>query len=82
MIGVSMRISADVRAAMTEIARQFGRLGGKTAAKNMTPEERTARAKKAAEAAAEVRTAKRLAREGLKRDRKAAKQKRSGRLAK
>jgi hypothetical protein len=28
---------------MTEIARKFGRLGGKTAAMNMTPEERLAR---------------------------------------
>ena len=46
---------------MTEIARKFGRQGGKTAAQNMTPEQRSARAKKAAKAAAEKRTAKRLA---------------------
>ena len=58
-----MKIPADVRAAMTEIARQFGKLGGKTAAKNMTPQERTSRAKKAAAAAAKKRTAKRLERE-------------------
>jgi hypothetical protein len=64
---------------MTEIARRFGRLGGKTAARNMTPEERLARAKKAAKAAAEQRTAKRLAREGLKRDKQEAKQQRSRR---
>jgi hypothetical protein len=38
----------------------YGKLGGKTAAKNMTPEERVARAKKASEAAAAKRTAKRL----------------------
>jgi hypothetical protein len=74
-----MKIPADVREAMTEIARMFGRQGGKTSARNMTPEERSARAKKASLAAAEVRTAKRLAREGLKRDRQAAKRKRSGR---
>jgi hypothetical protein len=75
---MNIQISADVRAAMTEIARRFGRLGGKTAARNMTPEERLARAKKAAKAAAEQRTAKRLARKGLKRDKQAAKRKRSG----
>jgi hypothetical protein len=46
---------------MTEIARKFGKQGGKKAAQNMTPEQRTARAKKAAKAAAEKRTAKRLA---------------------
>jgi hypothetical protein len=56
-----VRITAEVRAAMTEVARKFGKLGGKTAAQNMTPEERTARAKKASLAAAKARTAKRLA---------------------
>jgi hypothetical protein len=76
---MNIRIPADVGEAITEIARRLGRLGGKTAAKNMTREERLARAKKAAEAAAEQRTAKRLAREGLKRDNQAAKRKRSGR---
>ena len=35
----AIKIPAGVREAMTEIARKFGRLGGKTAAKNMTPEE-------------------------------------------
>jgi hypothetical protein len=43
------------------------------------PEERSARSKKASLATAEVRTAKRLAREGLRRDRQVAKRKRSGR---
>ncbi len=66
-----MKIPASLRAAMTEIARKFGRQGGKTAAKNMTREERSARARKAAKASAEKRTAKRLAREGLKREQKA-----------
>ena len=60
---------------MTEIARKFGSQGGKAAAQNMTPEERSARAKKAAKAAAEKRTAKRIAREGIKREKKAAKRK-------
>jgi len=55
---------------MTEIVRMFGRQGCKASARNMTPEERSARAKKASLAAAEVRTAKRLAREGLRRDRR------------
>jgi hypothetical protein len=60
---MSIRIPAEVRAAMAEIARKTGALGGKTAARNMTAEERSARAKKAATAAAEKRTADRLARE-------------------
>jgi hypothetical protein len=72
---MGIQIPAEVRAAMTEIARRFGRQGGKTAAKNMTPEERSARAKKAAKAAAEKRTAKRLASEGIRREKKAAKRK-------
>lgn len=58
-----MKIPPEVRAAMTEIARTFGREGGKKAAKNMTPEQRSARAKKASEAAAKKRTAERLERE-------------------
>ncbi len=58
-----MKIPADVRAAMTEIARKFGRQGGKASAKNLTAEERSARAKKASLAAAKKRTADRLARE-------------------
>ena len=64
---------------MTEIASMFGRQGGKASARNMTAEERSARAKKAPLAAAEQRTAKRSAPEGLKRDRQDAKRKRSGR---
>jgi hypothetical protein len=61
--GMSVRIPPEVRAAMMEISRKFGKQGGKKAAANMTPEQRTARAKKAAEAAARKRTADRLARE-------------------
>ena len=63
---MSIRIPADVRAAMTEIARKFGRQGGKTAAGNMTAAERSARAKKASDAAARNRTAARLAGEHVK----------------
>jgi hypothetical protein len=73
--GMSLKIPPEVRAAMAEIARKFGTQGGKTAAQNMTPEERTARAKKAAKVAADRRTAKRLAKEGLAREKKAAKRK-------
>ncbi len=42
---------------------KYGKLGGKASAKNLTPEERSARAKKASLAAARKRTADRLARE-------------------
>jgi len=53
---MAIKIPADVREAMTEIARRFGRrLVGKTAAKNMAPEERLARPKKTAKAAADRR---------------------------
>ena len=60
---MGVKIPADVRAAMTEIARKFGRQGGKKAAQDSTPEERSARAKIASAAAAKKRTADRLARE-------------------
>lgn len=40
-----------------ETGRQGGKIGGKKAALNMTPAERTARAKKAAKASARVRSA-------------------------
>jgi hypothetical protein len=59
---MGIKIPPEVRAAMTEIARTFGRQGGKKAAKNMTPEQRSARAKTASEAAAKKRTAARLER--------------------
>ena len=71
---MSVKIPADVRAAMTEIAREFGRQGGKKAARNSTPEERSARAKIASLAAAQKRTADRLAREATqKRSKKSGK---------
>lgn len=60
---MSIKIPAEVWAAMREISRKFGRMGGKAAARNMTPEERSARATKASAAAARKRTAERLARE-------------------
>jgi len=63
---MAVKIPPEVLAAMAEIARKTGRLGGKVAAKNMTPEQRSARAKKASLAAAKKRTAERLARAGGK----------------
>jgi hypothetical protein len=58
---MALNIPAKLRNAMTEIARKFGREGGKKAALNSTPEERSARAKKASMVAAKKRTEKRLA---------------------
>src|SRR6266566_3809518 len=48
---------------LQSLGQKYGKLGGKTAAKNMTAGERTARAKKASLAAAKKRTAERLERE-------------------
>ena len=45
------------------MGRRGGKIGGKRSLETMTPEERSARAKKAAMAAAKKRTAERLARE-------------------
>jgi hypothetical protein len=59
---MAIKIPPAVRAAMAEIARKTGALGGKTAAQNMTPAQRSARAKKASLAAAKKRTDARLAR--------------------
>jgi len=55
---------------LRKLGQKYGKLGGKAAAKNMTPEERSARAKKASEAAAKKRTATRLARERAVKSRK------------
>lgn len=43
---------------ISRVMSQMGRKGGKVAAANMTPEQRTARAKKAAAKSAEVRAKK------------------------
>jgi hypothetical protein len=51
---------------MREIGRKGGKIGGKRSLETMTPEERSARAKKAATAAAKKRTAERLAKMGNK----------------
>ena len=52
---------------MSEMGRKGGKIGGKRSLETMTPEERTARAKKASLAAAKKRTAKRLASASQKR---------------
>jgi hypothetical protein len=54
---------AIFREIMREIGAKGGKIGGKRSLVTMTPEERSARAKKAAMAAAKKRTAERLARE-------------------
>jgi hypothetical protein len=60
---MAKRMPPEVLEYLKSIGKKFGKQGGKTAAKNMTPEERSARAKKASLAAAKKRTADRLARE-------------------
>jgi hypothetical protein len=57
---------------MSELGRKGGKIGGKRSLETMTPEERSARAKKAAEAAAKKRTADRLAREAAAKPKKKA----------
>ena len=52
---------------MRELGSKGGKIGGKRSLETMTPEERSARAKKASLVAAEKRTAKRLAANGTKR---------------
>ena len=60
---------------MSEMGRKGGKIGGKRSLETMTPEELSARAKKASEAADKKRTAERLAREGAKRAKKSEKRK-------
>ena len=60
------RIPPEVLAYVRKLGKAYGSQGGKKAAKNMTAAERSARAKKASEAAARKRTAARLERERTK----------------
>ena len=64
------RMPPEVLEYLRRLGKTYGSQGGKKAAKNMTPEERQARAKKASMAAARKRTAARLARERSERARK------------
>jgi hypothetical protein len=58
---VAKRIPPEAIVYLQSLGKKFGSLGGKTAARNMTPEERLARARKASDAAARKRRAARLA---------------------
>lgn len=61
------KTKALFREIMREIGSKGGKIGGKRSLETMTPEERSARAKKASEAAAKKRTADRLVREAAAR---------------
>jgi hypothetical protein len=63
---VDKKMKALFSEIMREIGRKGGKIGGKRSLETMTPEERSARAKKASLAAAKKRTADRLARAGGK----------------
>ena len=54
------RIPPEALEYLKALGQTYGKLGGKKSAENLTPEQRSARAKKASLAAAKVRTAKRL----------------------
>jgi hypothetical protein len=69
---VDKKTKSIFREIMREIGRKGGKIGGKRSLETMTPEERSARAKKASLAAAKKRTEKRLA---LARQAKAARRK-------
>jgi hypothetical protein len=53
---------STISAVMKEMGRRGGKIGGKRSLDTMTPEERTARAKRASDAAAKARTEKAAAR--------------------
>lgn len=56
---MAKRMPPEVLEYLRSMGKAYGKLGGKTAAKNMTAAERKARAKKASLAAARKRTQKR-----------------------
>ena len=60
---MAIRMPPEALEYLKALGKTYGKLGGKTAAKNMTAAQRSARAKKASLAAAKKRTADRLARE-------------------
>jgi hypothetical protein len=60
---MAKRMPPEVLEYLRDIGRKYGKLGGKTAAKNLTAAERSARAKKASLAAAKKRTEVRLAKQ-------------------
>ncbi len=70
---MAKRIPPEGLEYLRKLRKAYGSQGGKTAAKNMTAEERKARAKKASDAAAQKRAAARLARERSERAKKSPK---------
>ena len=58
---MAKRMPPEVLEYLKAMGKKYGSLGGKRSLETMTPEERSARAKKASMAAAKKRTAKRLA---------------------
>jgi hypothetical protein len=60
---MTKRIPPAVLEYLQSMGKKFGAQGGKRSLETMTPEERSARAKKASDAAAKKRTEKRLAAE-------------------
>ena len=58
-----MASKTTISEVMRQMGRKGGKIGGKRSLETMTPEERSARAKKASLAAAKKRTAGRIARE-------------------
>lgn len=55
------KMPPEVLEYLRSVGKAYGKVGGKVAAGNMTPEERTARARKASEAAVRKRAAARSA---------------------
>jgi hypothetical protein len=64
---MAKRMPPEVLEYLRALGKQYGKVGGHTAAENMTAAERSARAKKASLAASKQRTAARIAREALTR---------------
>lgn len=58
---MAKRMPPEVLEYLRTMGKKYGKIGGKRSLETMTPEERSARAKKASLAAAKKRTAKRLA---------------------
>ena len=69
---MAKRMPPEVLEYLRAVGKAYGKLGGQKAARNMTPEERTARATRASMAAAKKRTAERLARLGKRAPKKPA----------
>jgi 7-keto-8-aminopelargonate synthetase-like enzyme len=76
---MAKRIPPEVLEYLRSMGKAYGKLGGMTAAKNMTAEERKARAKKASMAAAKKRTAERLATRASERSGKSSRSESRGR---